>query len=320
MRHLRPCSLSCLIAASPLALLACAETQETVRAPAGATVVHVEPDDLVGVSTTPPVRRPPPEFEDTDASAVRLFHDVLAPYGTWTNDARLGFVWVPGKDHIGDAFVPYATHGHWTHRVAESAAGVPAEDYVWVSDLPWGWVTFHYGRWAYIGGSAENAGWAWIPGRRYSGGWVDWRMPDDPSARDAVIGWGPTPPSHVWQISPRERTPIAVPYVAFATPYAYAKVKDLFARDLGARLLPGGAALAVAHATGPSRAPSPERLGFRREEVPAPPAMDRGLQQAWMLATPANATAIGLGPELGPPPRLRTWVAGGPRWAHVSYR
>lgn len=316
---LRP-SLSLLIAASPLALVACATTREAAPPPHGATVVEIGEDDLVGVSTHPPLRKPPPEFDDTDPGAVRLFHDVLAPYGTWTNDTRLGFVWVPARDHIGDAFVPYATHGRWTHRAVASAAGLPAEDFVWVSDLPWGWVTFHYGRWAYIGGSAENAGWAWVPGRRYAGAWVDWRVPEDPDAPDAVIGWGPTPPSHVWQISPRERTPIAVPYVAFATPYAYARVRDLFARDLGARLFPAGAALAVAHGTAPSSAPSPARLGFAPAEVPAPPAMDRGLQQAWMLATPANASAIGLGPELGPPPRLRTWVAGGPRWAHATYR
>jgi hypothetical protein len=233
-----------------------------------------------------------------------LFHDVLAPYGTWTNDPRLGFVWVPSKDHVSDSFVPYATNGHWTHRFVEGV-----NDWVWVSDLPWGWVAFHYGRWAYIGGSSEQAGWAWIPGRRYSGAWVDWRVPEDASKEGSVIGWGPTPPTHVWQMSPNERYPVAVTYVAWSTPYAYTRTKLLFARDLEKHLMHGGAALAVAHATAPSPPPSPTSLGFA--DVPKPPVMDRGLQQAWMLATPANATAIGLGPELGPPPRLRTWVAGG---------
>src|SRR5262249_14583312 len=97
----------------------------------------------------------------------------------------------------------------------------------------------------------------------------------------------------------------------FATPYTYTRAHDLFAPDLGTKLMPVVAALEVAHATEPSAAPSPEYLGFRVEEVPAPPAMDRGLQQAWMLATPATASAVGAGPELGPPPRLRTWVVGG---------
>jgi hypothetical protein len=301
-----------------------AETQPTVhdarhaREPRVMAAPHA--DDQVGISAAPPVRRAPPEFEDTDRSAVRLFHDVLAPYGTWTLDPRLGFVWVPAKDALGDGFVPYATHGRWTHRVAPSAAGDATEDFVWVSDLPWGWVTFHYGRWAYIGGSVENAGWAWIPGRRYSGAWVDWRVPHEAGAAGAVVGWGPTPPAHVWQISPRERTPVAVPYAAFSTPYVYARSVDLFDRDLAARLLPATAALSVAHATVPSAAPSPERLGIPHGQIPVPPAMDRGLQQAWMLATPASATAIGLGPELGPPPRLRTWVAGGPRWDRAALR
>jgi hypothetical protein len=38
------------------------------------------------------VRRAPPEFDDADPSAVRLFFDVLAPYGSWVYDARLGLV------------------------------------------------------------------------------------------------------------------------------------------------------------------------------------------------------------------------------------
>src|SRR5690606_13716271 len=116
-------------------------------------------------------------------------------------------------------------------------------------------------------------------------------------------------------LDPRSAHLVPVPYAAFATPYTYVRARDLFSPDLGSKLLSGGAALRVAHATDPSGAPSPQRLGFRAEEVPAPPVMDRGLQQAWMLATPATASAIGAGPELGPPPRLRTWVAGGPRYA-----
>jgi hypothetical protein len=107
---------------------------------------------------------------------------------------------------------------------------------------------------------------------------------------------------------------VAVPYAAFATPYAYVRAHELFASDLGEHLLFGPAALAVAHGTQPSSAPRPELLGLRTGEVPSPPTLDRGLQQAWMLATPATAIAVGAGPELGAPPRLRTYVAGGPHF------
>ena len=321
--------LRLLALAVPAIALGCAEHIET--GPPARTVAAIEhglEEDSVGISMRPPVRRAPPQFDDADSDAVRLFHDVLAPYGKWTDDSRLGLVWIPSRDTIGDSFVPYGTHGRWTHRelVAVTENGqAPFQEYVWVSDLPWGWVTFHYGRWAYTG----DRGWAWIAGRRYAGAWVDWRTPNN--GADGVIGWGPTPPAHVWRISPgprptrarttygpldpREARLVPIPYVAFATPYTYARARDLFAPDLGSKLLPAQAALAVAYATDPGGAPSPQSLGFRAHDVPAPPAMDRGLQQAWMLATPATASAIGAGPELGPPPRLRTFVAGGARYA-----
>ncbi|MBX3233651.1 MAG: hypothetical protein KIT84_21130 [Labilithrix sp.] len=259
-------------------------------------------EEEVGVSAHPPVRRAPATFDDADPESIRLFYDVLAAYGSWTDDARLGLVWTPSKEAVGASFVPYASHGRWTHR---DAAGTP--DWVWVSELPWGWITFHYGRWAYTG----DKGWAWISGRQYAGAWVDWRTP---SATDtSIVGWGPTPPSQVWRVSPDGVH--AMSYSAFATPYVYAKTKDLFAPDVGKRLMPAGAALAVAYTTEPGRAPTPDKLGIAKEAVPLPPLMDRGLQQAWMLATPATAKAVGLGPQLGAPPRLRTYVAGGPRYA-----
>lgn len=294
----------------------------------------IDPDSLdeesVGVSVTPPVRRAPPQFDDADAEAVRLFYDVLTPFGSWTDDSRLGLVWIPSADGVSKSFVPYATDGRWTYRevLASTPMGArPYHEYVWVSDLPWGWVTFHYGRWAYTG----ERGWAWVAGRRYAGAWVDWRTPThDSGAQGEVVGWGPTPPAHVWRISPgprptRARIPTPfdphdarlepIPYAAFATPYSYVRGRELFASDLGQKLLPMHAALEVADRSTPSSAPNPIALGLRPSEVPGPPALDRGLQQAWMLATPASAGAIGAGPELGPPPRLRTYVAGGPRYA-----
>lgn len=329
-----------LVLTLPLVLCAaaCADVTEGTTAPrtsagAGEAAKGSELDlDTIGCSTTAPVRSAPPEFDDADPSAVRLFFDVLAPYGAWVEDSRLGLVWMPAREGVGAAFVPYATQGRWTHRTFERTGDAPVDEYVWVSDLPWGWVTFHYGRWTYAG----ERGWAWVPGRRYAGAWVDWRAPargDDPSA---VVGWGPTPPSILWRVSPgpsasrahtvraygesarldvRDARLVAVPYAAFATPYAYVRARELFAANLGQRLLYGPAALAVAHATQSSNAPRPELLGFRSGEVPAPPTLDRGLQQAWMLATPATASAVGAGPELGAPPRDRTYVTGGPHYA-----
>ncbi len=318
-------SLVTLLAAMPIVLVGCAESREAVTPRAPMAPQTTDEIAEIGCSTTAPVRRAPPEFDDADPSAVRLFFDVLAAYGAWSEDGRLGLVWSPSHQEVGDVFVPYATHGRWTHRSFDANNGdPPIDEYVWVSDLAWGWVTFHYGRWTYAG----DRGWSWIPGRKYAGAWVDWRTPEVGKEADAVVGWGPMPPSQLWRVSPgpassrvhasgrldvREARLVAVPYVAFATPYAYTRAKDLFAADLGAHLLYGPAALAVAHHTQPSAAPSPSQLGLH--DVPAPPALDRGLQQAWMLATPATAIAVGAGPELGAPPRLRTYVTGGPHFA-----
>lgn len=291
--------------------LGCAETSPPdaigrVRNPG---TVLVEDADI-GVSASPPRRQAPAEHEDDDRSAIFLFHDVLSPYGAWRDDPRLGLVWSPSATAVSTDFVPYASHGRWTYREVSHAP-----EWTWVSDLPWGWVTFHYGRWAYAG----DQGWAWIPGRKYAGAWVDWRVP---SAGGPAIGWGPRPPAFLWRVSPlrtawhgtldpRDAYLETMPYAAFATPYVYAPVAKVFAPDLAGVLLAADAALAIAHATTPADAPHAETLGLAASEIAAPPAMDRGLLQAWMLATPANAAAVGAGPRLSTAPRLRTWVAGG---------
>lgn len=327
--------LSFFVVGVGLSTSGCGEPEATrlARAPQRPQVSADALDlESVGCSVAPPVRRAPPEFDDADPSAVRLFYDVLAPYGTWVDDARLGLVWSPAASVQAGGFVPYATHGRWSHRAVETTSDgekSTISDYVWVSDLPWGWVTFHYGRWTFAG----DRGWAWIPGRRYAGAWVDWRAPHPAGTPDAIVGWGPTPPSQVWRVLPapastRSRLPesidrldvrharfVAVPYAAFATPYSYARARDLFAPDLRGRLLDGTSALAVAHATEPGVPPSLAALGLQPSEAPAPPALDRGLLQAWMIATPASAMAVGAGPELGSPPRDRTYVTGGRRWS-----
>jgi hypothetical protein len=295
------------IATCAVMIVGCAENEAPPPKSTPERPVIVETE--VGVSDHPPIRRAPPQFEDSDPEAVKIFYDVLAAYGMWTDDSRLGFVWLPSKDFIGAEFVPYATHGRWTNR---EVAGVT--DWVWLSDLPWGWVTFHYGRWAYTG----DRGWAWIAGRRYAGAWVDWRIPPTAgkpaNAHESIIGWGPTPPSFIWRLPPGEERAVPTPYSAFATPYVYTRTKDLFAPNVGRKLFPAGAALSVAYTTEPGTAPRPEALGFERARVPAPPPLDRGLQQAWMLATPATASAVGQGPKLGSPPQLSTFVAGGPQY------
>jgi len=100
------------------------------------------------------------------------FYDSLAQYGTWVSDPQYGDVWVPDAE---DDFMPYGTQGHWV---------LTEYGNTWVSDYPWGWATFHYGRWHYD----DYYGWEWIPGYEWAPAWVSWRE------GGGYYGWAPLMP------------------------------------------------------------------------------------------------------------------------------
>jgi len=265
----------------------------------------------VGVTTHPPQTTVATEFDDSDPQALSLFRPELAPYGTWLSDEVAGTVWVPRPDEVGEGFVPYASHGHFAYRESD---GRP--DYVWVSDVAWGWVTFHYGRWTYL---ARRGAWAWVPGRRYSGAWVAFRLGEGCQSHDAqergacVIGWGPRAPHVAWHGEEPVRRP------ATTSLFVYARAADLFDDDLGARLLTGDELERASRtSTLTSEAPKLAALGVRGGPV-APPVYDAELRKAWLYATPDSAHAMGLAPSIGRRP-LRTFVAGGPRYQPTEGR
>ena len=90
------------------------------------------------------------------------------------------------------------------------AAGNIRERYgwTWVSNEPFGWATYHYGRWAY----SNRLGWVWVPGTQWAPAWVAWRGSDDhlawaPLPPDAGPGYAidegyDTIPSYYWQVVP----------------------------------------------------------------------------------------------------------------------
>ncbi len=144
-------------------------------------------------SYLPPVPAPAPppdqaqaqttDYEDADPSALDVFRSDLDPYGRWVDDSKYGRVWVPDSGYVGSDFAPYVSNGHW---------GLDAENnWVWMSDYPFGWVVFHYGRWVWI----DSVGWSWVPGRRYAPAWVVWRVPTD---NYDYVGWAPAPPYYAW--------------------------------------------------------------------------------------------------------------------------
>ncbi len=160
------------------------------------------------VSSAPPAPAPEPEVGDSDPSALTTFRPALDPYGTWVADPKFGTVWVPHREAVGEDFAPYVSRGRW--------ALTDDDDWIWVSDYPFGWAVFHYGRWVWIGGR----GWSWVPGRTYANAWVVWRVP---TSGYAYVGWAPMPPSWVWMngyaVSLHYGLP--VPYVFCSSAYVF---------------------------------------------------------------------------------------------------
>jgi len=103
---------------------------------------------------------------------IDLFYEELSPYGGWSPHVEFGYVWQPYD--VGPHWKPY-TDGRW----AWSDQG-----WIWISYEPWGWATYHYGRWVYD----DYQGWIWIPGTTWAPAWVSWYQSPE------YIGWSPLPP------------------------------------------------------------------------------------------------------------------------------
>jgi hypothetical protein len=259
------------------------------------------------------------EYTDTDPSALTEFQPALAGHGEWVDDSTYGTVWVPSQAEVGSDFVPYTTAGHWTY----------AEDtsYVWVSDYSWGWAPFHYGRWVHVG----HHGWAWIPGRTYSGAWVVWRTG---SGYD-YVGWAPAGPDWYWYNgyavgwtfgwSPyysychhdhlynprlggyvvRGDTPRGRDYEAHTRPYVAAAptVGAGGSGRVAANPTVGGAGAGGRIAASPRVGPRPAELGIRADHVTPPPGDHAGLARAKALSSPTTAVAHGAAPPASVPRR-----------------
>ncbi len=162
------------------------------------------------LGAAPPVGAPVgASVPDTDASALTTFRPALEPYGRWVTDSQYGTVWVPDASAVGPNFQPYVSRGHWSLTADD--------DWMWVSDYPFGWAVFHYGRWVWVSGS----GWAWVPGRTYANAWVVWRVP---TGSYAYVGWAPMPPSWVWMNGAAVTLWFAppLPYVFCSSSYLFA--------------------------------------------------------------------------------------------------
>ena len=101
------------------------------------------------------------------------FYEPLAPQGEWVTIGSYGRCWRPG--HVARDWRPYC-NGNWELTDA---------GWYWVSDEPWAWATYHYGRWDF----ADQYGWYWVPQTQWAPAWVSWHQ------GAGYVGWAPLQPS-----------------------------------------------------------------------------------------------------------------------------
>ena len=77
--------------------------------------------------------------------------DDLNDNGQWIHTREYGYVWRPFSSAV-QAYADWSPYryGHWRW--------LPTFGWTWVNDEPWGWATYHHGRWFY-----HNGYWHWSP-------------------------------------------------------------------------------------------------------------------------------------------------------------
>ena len=109
-----------------------------------------------------------------EGGSYNIFYTKLERYGDWRETSDYGYVWQPREAERSRSWHPY-TNGRWVYTDA---------GWTWISEEPFGWATYHYGRWARL----RNVGWVWVPGDEWAPAWVSWRKGDE------YVGWAPLPP------------------------------------------------------------------------------------------------------------------------------
>ena len=113
------------------------------------------------------------EIETRSTASYGTFYRKLEPHGDWRETSDYGYVWQP-REAEDRNWRPY-TDGRWVYTDA---------GWTWVSEEPFGWATYHYGRWVRL----RRVGWVWVPGDEWAPAWVSWRTSKD------YVGWAPLPP------------------------------------------------------------------------------------------------------------------------------
>ena len=149
------------------------ENQKNAATPAQAeTVAEREPVGRRSRSDEDEGRRD--EGDERGGGSYSTFYTRLESDGDWIETSNYGYVWQPRLAHESRTWRPYS-NGRWVYTDA---------GWTWISEEPFGWATYHYGRWTRL----RNVGWVWVPGNEWAPAWVSWRKSDD------YVGWAPLPP------------------------------------------------------------------------------------------------------------------------------
>ena len=145
-----------------------------------------------------------------------MFYDSLSSHGSWFETADYGYVWQPVAVRDAD-WRPYS-QGRWV---------CSDRGWNWVSEEPFGWATYHYGRWALLRGR----GWIWVPGSEWAPSWVSWRE------NDSHIGWAPLPPETLAYRGQSWDSTVDVRFGIGASWFSFVEVRN-FGRPLRGYCLP----------------------------------------------------------------------------------
>lgn len=156
------------------------------------------------------------------STAYNRFYTELASQGEWIDSGRYGLVWQPAEARHGD-WRPY-TAGHWVY----ARNGTEEMGWTWMTDEPYGWAVYHYGRWTTIPG----AGWVWVPGRKWAPAWVSWRTTPD------HVGWAPLPPETGMRVGFTIGASVDEDCGIAAAAYAFVAVASLGDSDMRVALVP----------------------------------------------------------------------------------
>lgn len=107
-----------------------------------------------------------------EINSVAQFNEPLTSFGAWVDVPTYGRCWRPAR--VAGDWRPYCA-GYWEWTDC---------GWYWVSEEPWAWACYHYGRWALT----TDTGWVWVPDVVWSPAWVSWRE------GGGFIGWAPLSP------------------------------------------------------------------------------------------------------------------------------